>query len=186
MKIACLFPGLGYTCDKPLLYYTGKLLSGHGWTVLPVAYSGFSADVKGNKSKMEDAAEIALQQSEQILCHVRWDENDDILLVSKSIGTCVAGSYAHRHHLNCRHILFTPLESTFSVALNQGIAFHGTSDPWVQTDFVIKACEKAHIPLFITEHANHSLETGNIETDLHTMLDVMRTINQYIRSSGEQ
>ena len=23
-KIACLFPGIGYTCDKPLLYYSWK------------------------------------------------------------------------------------------------------------------------------------------------------------------
>ena len=25
-RIACLFPGIGYTCDKPLLYYSWKLL----------------------------------------------------------------------------------------------------------------------------------------------------------------
>ena len=25
-KIACLFPGIGYTCDKPLLYYSRMLL----------------------------------------------------------------------------------------------------------------------------------------------------------------
>ena len=24
-KIAVLFPGIGYTCDKPLLYYSAKL-----------------------------------------------------------------------------------------------------------------------------------------------------------------
>jgi phosphoglycolate phosphatase len=23
-KIAVIFPGIGYTCDKPLLYYAGK------------------------------------------------------------------------------------------------------------------------------------------------------------------
>ena len=36
-KIACLFPGIGYTCDKPLLYYSWKLLKGLGWEVVPVA-----------------------------------------------------------------------------------------------------------------------------------------------------
>ena len=25
-KIACLFPGIGYTCDKQLFYYSWKLL----------------------------------------------------------------------------------------------------------------------------------------------------------------
>lgn len=30
-KIAVLFPGIGYTCDKPLLYYTGKLAVARGY-----------------------------------------------------------------------------------------------------------------------------------------------------------
>ena len=40
-KIACLFPGIGYTCDKPLLYYSGKMFASLGWKVVPVPYSGF-------------------------------------------------------------------------------------------------------------------------------------------------
>ena len=40
-KIACLIPGIGYTCDKPLLYYSWKLLKGLGWEVVPVPYTGF-------------------------------------------------------------------------------------------------------------------------------------------------
>ena len=47
-KIACLFPGIGYTCDKPLLYYSWKLLKGMGWDVVPVPYAGFPEKVKGN------------------------------------------------------------------------------------------------------------------------------------------
>ena len=47
-RIACLFPGIGYTCDKPLLYYSWKLLKGLGWEVVPVPYTGFPSGVKGN------------------------------------------------------------------------------------------------------------------------------------------
>ena len=39
-KLACLFPGIGYTCDKPLLYYSWKMLAQDGWEVIPVNYSG--------------------------------------------------------------------------------------------------------------------------------------------------
>ena len=45
-KIACLFPGIGYTCDKPLLYYSWKLLDGLGWEIIPVRYGGFSPCAK--------------------------------------------------------------------------------------------------------------------------------------------
>ena len=66
-KIACLFPGIGYTCDKPLLYYSWKLLKGLGWEVVPVPYTGFPADVKGHPEKMRQAAQTALEQAEEIL-----------------------------------------------------------------------------------------------------------------------
>ena len=29
-KLLVLFPGIGYTCDKPLLHYAGKLFKGAG------------------------------------------------------------------------------------------------------------------------------------------------------------
>lgn len=32
-KIAVPFPGIGYTCDKPLLYYSGKLAEKYGYQV---------------------------------------------------------------------------------------------------------------------------------------------------------
>ena len=33
-KLACFFPGIGYTCDKPLLYYSRSLLQKMGWEVV--------------------------------------------------------------------------------------------------------------------------------------------------------
>ena len=66
-KIACLFPGIGYTCDKPLLYYSWKLLKGMGWDVVPVPYAGFPEKVKGDPEKMKLSAKMALEQAEEIL-----------------------------------------------------------------------------------------------------------------------
>ena len=40
-KIACLFPGVIYTFDRPLLYYSWKLLDGLGWEIFPVRYADF-------------------------------------------------------------------------------------------------------------------------------------------------
>ena len=74
-KIACLFPGIGYTCDKPLLYYSWKLLKGSGWEIVPVPYTGFPDHVKGNPEKMEQCAQMALEQSEGILQGIDWNES---------------------------------------------------------------------------------------------------------------
>ena len=47
-----------------------------------------------------------------------------------SIGTTVAVRYADACGISCQHVLFTPLEETFSVPVRDAIAFHGTADPW--------------------------------------------------------
>ena len=54
-KIAVLFPGIGYTCDKPLLYYTGKLAVARGYKLVKVEYGNFPSGIKENKEKIEEA-----------------------------------------------------------------------------------------------------------------------------------
>ena len=179
-KIAVLFPGIGYTVDKPLLYYSSKLLRSENWEVISVSYSGFPDGVKGNSQKMEQAARMALDQAEEKLDQVDWAEYEDVIFVSKSIGTVVAAAYAQRVQLPCRHILFTPVEGTFRFKIEQAIAFHGTADPWADTGIICESCEKQSIPLYITENANHSLETGEIIVDIRNLGNVMRIVKDYV------
>ena len=179
MKIACLFPGIGYTCDKPLMYYSSKMLTGLGWKVVPVSYGGFPSGVKGNAKKMKKCAEMALDQAEDILKDVAWHQYESVLFISKSVGTVVAGAYAQKHHIACRHVLFTPVEATFSFGIRDAIAFHGTSDPWVESDFVRESCSREGLTLYITEKTNHSLETGNVDADIETLKNTMRIVKEY-------
>ena len=179
-KIACLFPGIGYTCDKPLLYYSGKLLKGMGWEVVPVPYSGFPEKVKGDPEKMRLCAEMALEQSEGILRETEWDRYDRILFVGKSVGTVVCSAYAAVHGVHCRRILFTPVEDTFAFPVGEAVAFHGTSDPWADTGVIRECCRKQGIPLYETEGANHSLETGDVEKDIKELRKVMKTVREFV------
>ena len=179
-KIACLFPGIGYTCDKPLLYYSWKLLKGLGREIVPVSYSGFPDHVKGNAEKMQQCAQMALEQAEEQLREIHWDEYPDILFIGKSVGTVVCSAYAKQHNLNCRRILFTPVEATFQFAGKNAIAFHGTADPWADTKAIEKACRELDIPLYETENANHSLETGDVDADIREIRRVMKTVRKFV------
>lgn len=38
-KIAIFFPGLGYSTDRPLLYYTKKMLKSFGYELLELNYA---------------------------------------------------------------------------------------------------------------------------------------------------
>ena len=179
-KIACLFPGIGYTCDKPLLYYSWKLLAGLGWEIVPVRYSGFPSGVKGNPEKMEQSARMALDQAEEILGKIDWSEYSGILFIGKSVGTVVSCAYAARHHIACRQILFTPVEATFRFASRSCIVFHGTQDPWADTKKIEEGCRELGIELYETERANHSLETGDVDMDIQTMQKTMKIVREFV------
>lgn len=178
--IAVLMPGIGYTCDKPLLYYGGKLARGLGWEVLPVPYGGFPPKERDGKYLAKCAA-IALTQAEELLAGVKWEKYESVLLLSKSIGTAVAARYAAAHGIACRHVFFTPLEDTFACPVEDAVAFHGTADPWAETARIRALCEKAGIPLYETEGANHSLETGDVAKDIENVASVMRRVEEYMR-----
>ena len=179
-KIAILLPGIGYTCDKPLLYYGGKLARALGWEVVPVPYGGFPPKVQGDRERLRESIRIALAQTEERLSGIDRAGDREILFISKSIGTAVATAYAAAHGLACRHILFTPLEETFAHPPEQAIAFHGTADPWAETARITVLCGEAGIPLYLTEGANHSLETGDVSRDIRHLADVMRRVEEYI------
>ena len=62
--------------------------------------------------------------------------------------------------------VFTPGEDTFGFSCGDAVAFHGTSDPWADTGVIRECCREQGIPLYETEGANHSLETGDVEKDI--------------------
>ena len=76
----------------------------------------------------------------------------------QSIGTVISSAYASRHDLTVKSILFTPLAETFSFPLAGSIAFHGTADPWAETDSIRELAAQKEVPIFLTQNANHSLK----------------------------
>ena len=133
---------------------------------------------------MRQSIEIALTQTKELLQSVEWLKYDEILFVSKSIGTVAAASYAYTKDLPCRHILFTPLEATFASPIHNAVAFHGTSDPWAETSRIKSLCAAQEIPLYTTENANHSLETGDVAKDIQNLMTVMETVKRFLEDMG--
>lgn len=179
-KLAIIFPGIGYTVDKPLLYYTAHLARNYGYQIRAVSYNSLPENVKGDPEKMKLAFDLASKQAEQLLQDVNWDSYGEILFISKSIGTVIASSYASSHNLTVKNILFTPLADTFRFSLPGSIAFHGTADPWAETTSIRTLAEQNDIPLFLTENANHSLETGDILKDISILKTTMIHVKHFI------
>lgn len=179
-KLAVIFPGIGYTADKPLLYYTGRLARKHGYQIQTVSYDSLPENVKGDPKKMKQAFDLALEQTEQALSQIDWNSYGSILFISKSIGTAISSAYASRHNLTVKNILFTPLAETFSFPLAGSIAFHGTADPWAETNSIRELAAQKDVPLFLTQNANHSLETGDVLTDIFILKTTMERVQRFI------
>ena len=173
-KLAVIFPGVGYHTDKPLLYYSKKLASRNGYEIVEVPYGKFPKGVKGSR------------QAEEILKAVDFSGYDDILFISKSVGTAVSSAYAGKYHLKTRNIYYTPVEASFQFMTQPGIAFTGTKDSWVDHAAIKEGCEKGGFPLHITEDADHSLETGNVLKDLENLREIMRVTEEYIVGNSDE
>lgn len=174
MKIAVFFPGIGYHCDKPLLYYSGRIAQQYHYETYKITYTGLSRSI-------EEALEQVFVQTEDALAQIDWSQYEEILFVSKSIGTIAASAYAQKHGIKCRNIFYTPLEKTFAFSPQSGIVFHGTDDSWVKTAVVAAKCQEHGLPLHIIEGVNHSLEAkDDTMRNLRILMQVMRLTKSYI------
>lgn len=181
-RLAVIFPGIGYHTDKPLLFYSKKLAKQVAYEIVEVPYIDLFKDVTDPDKKLEVAFHSAFAQTEEMLKDIVFEEYEDILFISKSIGTVVASAYAKKHGLKVKHILYTPVAATFSFEPKNGVVFHGTADPMADTDMVKQACQERRLPLHIIENGNHSLETGDVLQDLEILKTVMEKTEEYIVS----
>ena len=183
-KLAVLFPGIGYTADKPLMYYSRRIASGHGYDVRIMTYSGFPPKVKGDRGRMEQSFQIALEQAEEMLSEVDLAGYDDILFIGKSIGTIVAAKIAAESAVRdrIRLVIYTPLEDTFSYPFGEAIVFTGDDDPWVgrKNSRIRSLCRDRGIPCSVVSYANHSLETSDALADLQELCRIMQETERFI------
>ena len=171
MKAAVFFPGIGYHCDKPLLYYSRKLAQECGYEeTIALSYTYDGGNIRGNEEKMQQAFESLYEQAEKSLSAIDFDKYDEILFVAKSVGTIIASAYAEKHSIRCRQILYTPLKYTYNFAHREAIAFIGTSDPWSIVSEIQALSKKQQVPMYIYENANHSLETTDTLENLEDLV----------------
>jgi len=182
MKLAVIFPGIGYHTDKPLLYFSKKIAKENGFEIVEVNYGGFEPGIKGKADKMRQAFLSALSQTEEILKSVDFSQYEKILFISKSVGTVVAGAYANKKDIHPYNIFYTPVEKSFDVMNNKGIVFHGNDDPWIDHSIFMEKISKTDCPYYTFDGANHSLETGSVIADLKNLNYIMEVTEEYIKS----
>jgi phosphoglycolate phosphatase len=187
-RLLVIFPGVGYHCDKPLLYYGRKLAAEHGYEEsINLSFTPVVDKIRGNREKMEDTFRALYGQAEEALQEVKWDEYGDILFISKSIGTIIASSYIKKHSLrNVRQVLYTPLEDTFKVMNDEcgttSVAFIGTADPWSDVPKVVEVAKEHGVAIHVYKDVDHSLEGKDTLKNLEIIQDVMTKTRVFLES----
>ena len=130
---------------------------------------------------MRAAYELALSRVNEQLAGVDFAGCSRVLFLSKSLGTAVAAACDAQNRIGAGHVYYTPVAASFQAIGSEGIAFHGTADDWAETEVIVEECRKRNLPLFLTEGANHSMETGDALRDLEIMKTIMEETERYIR-----
>ena len=181
-KLAVLFPGIGYTTDMPLLYYGEEIAIEKGF--VEFVYISYPQMPKGEIH--DDVTEIGeginkrYNAVEDQLKDIKWDDFDEILFISKSIGTIMSSAYAKRHDLNVKQILYTPLMGTYAFNPKNAIAFIGTKDQYSDYREIVRLSMEQEIPVEVYENCNHSLVTKRWNEDIDRLYDIMSKTEAFL------
>ena len=173
-SLVVLFPGRGYTCDKPLLYYANMAALNKGCDVLNLEYGFHRANTKFQYA--EDSTKI-IDECEAIISKCELNTYSNVYFISKSLGTLFAGELSVRMgEYNIKNLFLTPLVDTIPYMVNTNcIAVTGSKDdsfPDSSVDFVRN---KSNNEIIIINNADHSLET-EIGTGTAVNLEILQQI----------
>lgn len=179
-KLAVFFPGRRYSVDCPLLYFADFAASLKGYERAFLHYARHREE-KGNTTVQEDienakAYVIATIQAKEV------NEYDEVVFISKSIGTVLAGYVREELKLkNVRNIYLTPLPETLPyIDGNDSIVIAGTKDRFLDRDALKSFCDSSSVRLYQFDGLGHSMETDDVHESLEIIGKVSDIINEFI------
>lgn len=172
-KIVVIFPGRNYSTDCPLLYYAAFKFEVRGYEKVAISYGDLLKQNKSLDECMEDIKSTVLTQLQAF----DLAKYDDIVFVSKSLGTVVAGWIEEELCVEVRHIYLTPIKETLhyiSHEKNIIIVVAGTKDKHLDAHILKEHCKKENITLKQIDGVGHRLEVwGNIDKNIEILRDVV-------------
>lgn len=165
-SVVILFPGKGYTCSGPLLYYARKTALQFGNDVL-----AFETDVYNQpfENIFEAVKECLNNQYEKIF------------FISKSLGTKFAGEMSKQIGYDRIHNMFlTPIpDAAPYICETECSVIYGSKDTFMSDEIVNKLRNFPNVGMHVIKDAGHSLE---IQDDYLKSLEALTyTAKQYER-----
>ena len=175
-KIAVIFPGRNYSVDCPLLYYANFSFAMKGYERVLINYRDI---LKKNEISFDERIENVKKDVYEHLSACELSKYTEIVFVSKSLGTVIAGWAEERLGISVRHIFLTPLRETFPyIKKDKCIVIGGTDDSYLESGVLNEHCKKESVQLELISGVGHSLEyQGNVEKSL----EVLRMVIEFYK-----
>ena len=149
-KTAAIFPGVGYTKDRPLLYYAGKIAAKCGYELKFVDFGGlkWSKEKLKDRDFLEETLEKCMHITEEALKASGDLEDADAVFISKSIGTVVATAYAKKKSIAAKQICFSPLEMIEEYVGDEGaVLFCADADPYAEYEVLERIAKEKRLEI---------------------------------------
>jgi hypothetical protein len=164
-KLALIYPGLRYSCDRPLLYYTTELLLNRSFDVMQL-WTNYSTSEFKELSQTEQTIQLIEDGKVLLQSALHARTYTQLVMTGKSLGTLTM-AFILREELNLpsmNTIWLTPLFHLPPVAqavldLSSPAFVAGSkSDPTFDSETVSKLQSLPLTTTHIIEQADHSLE----------------------------
>lgn len=176
-SIVIIFPGAGYSCDRPLLHYARKATLLSGCDVLSLEYGYF----KTNNSFKIEYLEQTIQEAYKAVQVALSNSYKRIFFISKSLGTSVAGRITELIGYNKINNLFlTPISHTIPyITKSECTVIVGTKDNFFPKENIDLISKHSSVNLHIINDAKHSLE---LDEDWIGSIEILKDITQLCAS----
>nr|WP_154983841.1 alpha/beta hydrolase [Paenibacillus xylanexedens] len=174
-KLVVLFPGQNYPCNKPTLHFAGTSAIQSGFDLLIMEYGYQAARVELDRDEVRRVVEDSYESVKQVV-----HKYNQVVFISKSLGTIIAGEVHEKLDVPIKHIFLTPNKETIPyVNKFNGIVVYGTKDQVFNEELASEINKENEIITII--NANHSLETNDVEESVGILKELVKIYMHFLK-----
>ncbi|MEC0201797.1 alpha/beta hydrolase [Paenibacillus lautus] len=176
-KLVVLFPGKNYPCDKPSLHFAGTSALQSGFDLMVLEYGYQAARTNLDVNDLQRVIDESRESVQRII-----GKYNQVVFISKSLGTIVAGEVHGKLEIPIKHLFLTPIKDTIHyINKFNGLVVYGTKDEVFNRELadqinLDKVREVIEFP-----NANHSLETNNVEESMKILSKLVRIYLDFLK-----
>ena len=156
--IVVCFPGTGFTCKEALFERCAERYSAREYDVVKLDFSHIPFR---EIETIEEAVAIARRAVKRQLSGIDFSEYEDVVWISKSLGTILAATDEEVYCDSPRQLYLTPLPETLRLIRPESRVIAlvlGTQDRFLTSEVLAAFCEQRNYCCCVIDGVNHSLK----------------------------